>query len=333
MLGRKKYAFAGVEEEEEEAPARSQKTTAEEEDGDGEDTFVTQFFSKRPKVQIQTKIQSKPAAASRAATSTSTFVQPKLKYRAKPDLTSEEEDNDDDDDHRQTVSTFSSSSKPTAGQVRKRQRLAEKRFELLQLTRDKERREHLEQLKLDRIQREEQKLKQKFWMGEILQGAFRSRDDRGGAGGQQLVLRRDTLKETAREYAHGRHVFQAAFISHPGAKAGRFYLEPQGFKSTETNSPSTVLYLIVERTGAEGATVRVDKKFYEVFEGDSVLVPEGAAYAVINPSKTVGCTLLYMLVSSAAPAPTEEEEEEGAISQEEEEALLAYDVTQSVNKD
>ncbi|KAH9252270.1 hypothetical protein BASA81_009872 [Batrachochytrium salamandrivorans] len=293
MLGRKKYAFVG-EEEEEEQPTRSRRhgKMADEDEG-GEDTFVDQFFSKRPEIQIQTKIQHsrKPSSRAAAAASSSTFVQPRLKYRAKPDLTSDEED----DDHRQDISTFSSSSsKPTAGEVRKRQHLAEKRFELLQLARDKERREHLEQLKHDRIQREEQKLKQKFWMGEILQGAFRSRDDRGGANGQQLVLRRDTLKETAREYAHGRHVFQAAFISHPGVKAGRFYLEPQGSKSTETNSHNTVLYLILERTGAEGVTIRVDKKFYEVFEGDSVLVPEGAIYAVINPSKTMGCTLLYI---------------------------------------
>jgi mannose-6-phosphate isomerase-like protein (cupin superfamily) len=332
---KKKYTFSSydfnldqrIDEGSESDPSEKEEEVSLLEEDDA-DKYVQQFFTKRPATAVIGNVPSKPlpptqtvsnprSAPFAATTSTTTTTKSSGNFsqirrvRPKPDLGSDAEEDNEINVSNQVLLRMAAKApaKELPPQIRKKQREMSEQNQLLTQKQEKERREFLQAQREEKKRLEEAQLKDKYWMGEILQNARKSMDDRG-AGGKKVILRKDTLKESALIYEQGKHAFHSAFVSYPKVSAGRFYLEPRGAKKTEMNSEDTVLYLTVEKTGGEGLTVRIDKKYFELFDGDCAIVPPGVVYSVLNPSRTTLSTFSYMLIdveqessSSRAPPP------------------------------
>ena len=188
-------------------------------------------------------------------------------------------------------------------------------------------RQMLEKRRQEKREAEERKRKEKYWMAEFLQGAKRAFDDSGPSG--KVVLRKDTLQDSADAHTTGKNIYHNQFVAHPNMfYAGRFYIEPLGSKPSELNTRGMTLFLYIGKTGLEGLTLRVGRKFYDLFEGDVGVMPSDSLYSFVNPSTKSTCELTYTLVAnpvnSSQESGEEGQEEDAADEDLNDDAVLEY---------
>ena len=286
------------------AGGRARRDEAEDDDNDDSYERPAKFSKKRQATISQDEYQD-----DRSSSYTSDARAQAKRFRPKPDLGQDEseafeaaEDQGDDEAPRGKVVIRSAVARAPAKEVPVRILKRQREFARLAMLEDEtERRRLVEQKKQELRELEQRRLSEKYWMRDFLQGARRSSDDRGPGG--KVVLRKEYLQDGAEQHSTGKNLFHNQFLAQPNAVAGRFFVEPMGSKPTELNGEDTLLYIFVEKTGSEGFTLRVDKRYYELFEGDVGIVPPESAYSFVNPSKITSCQFTYILIPVAPPPP------------------------------